>query len=172
MSGERTEQPHEGLTDQRHESGDEKSDRNWLELLQELRVLQTGVQIIGGFLLTLPFQSKFSELDSAGRTLYLSLVVIAALATALTLMPVAVHRRLFRHHRKLAVVKTADLTEKVVLGALGLLIAGGLGLVFTLVLGDIAGWVSLGIFALFLMLLLIVVPFSFQRQSRTTLQRD
>ena len=43
----------------RNESAVEKLDRNWMELIQELRVLQTGVQILGGFLLTLPFQARF-----------------------------------------------------------------------------------------------------------------
>lgn len=171
MSGEQSE-PADGLTDQRHESVDQKSDRNWLELLQELRILQTGVQIIGGFLLTLPFQSRFSELDSGGKLLYLSLVVIAALATALTLMPVAVHRRLFRHHRKLAVVRTADFTGKVVLGALGLLIAGGLSLVFYMVISPTAGWTCLSIFAAFLALILLVIPLSFRRQRPKTLEHD
>ena len=51
----------------RNESAVEKLDRNWMELLQELRVLQTGVQILAGFLLTLPFQSRFETLDESPR---------------------------------------------------------------------------------------------------------
>ena len=78
----------------RNESAVEKLDRNWMELLQELRVLQTGVQILAGFLLTLPFQSRFETLDDYQTTLYLANVALAALTTALILLPVSVHRRL------------------------------------------------------------------------------
>ena len=52
----------------RNETREEQLDRNWMELLQELRVLQTGVQILAGFLLTLPFQSRFETLDDFQRT--------------------------------------------------------------------------------------------------------
>lgn len=54
--------PQARAQDPRHESAIQKLDRNWMELLQELRVLQTGVQILAGFLLTLPFQSRFETL--------------------------------------------------------------------------------------------------------------
>ena len=47
----------------RRETADERADRNWNDLLQEFRVLQTGVQILAGFLLTLPFQAAFTDLD-------------------------------------------------------------------------------------------------------------
>ena len=56
-----------GTTKGRHETPDERADRNWNELLQELRVSQTGVQLLAGFLVTLPFQSRFAELDSFQR---------------------------------------------------------------------------------------------------------
>ncbi|MGZ4553989.1 MAG: DUF6328 family protein, partial [Mycobacteriaceae bacterium] len=56
---------------QRSETRAEKMDRNWSELLQELRVTQTGVQILSGFLLTLPFQARFTHLDRAQEALYL-----------------------------------------------------------------------------------------------------
>ena len=49
--------------DGRGESSNQRLDRNWQEMLQELRVMQTGIQILTGFLLTLPFQSRFEELD-------------------------------------------------------------------------------------------------------------
>ena len=63
----------------RNESVEERMDRNWMELIQELRVLQTGVQILGGFLLTLPFQGRFEYLDDWQRSLYLFNVMVAAL---------------------------------------------------------------------------------------------
>lgn len=59
------------LNKDRHETATERLDRNWVELLQELRVTQTGVQILAGFLLTLPFQQRFAGLDSVQTTAYL-----------------------------------------------------------------------------------------------------
>ena len=84
----------------RNETREEQLDRNWAELLQELRVLQTGVQILAGFLLTLPFQERFGRLDDFQVNLYLVNVVIATLTTAFILLPVSVHRRLFRKRLK------------------------------------------------------------------------
>jgi hypothetical protein len=75
--------------DGRRETPAERSDRNWNELLQELRVTQTGVQILTGFLLTLPFQERFEDLDDHQRTLYLILVALAVLTTGSSRRPSA-----------------------------------------------------------------------------------
>src|SRR3978361_2393633 len=85
-----------------------KLERNWSELLQEFRVVQTGTQILTGFLLTLPFQAKISSITSFQTTLYLCLVAGSALATALALAPVSIHRALFRQGAKAQIVKTAN----------------------------------------------------------------
>src|SRR5665647_819594 len=65
------EQPGDG----RRETPAERLDRNWNEILQELRVTQTGIQILTGFLLTVPFQQRFAELTDDQRRIYLTLVV-------------------------------------------------------------------------------------------------
>ncbi|MHC6220875.1 DUF6328 family protein [Arthrobacter sp. MMS24-S77] len=125
--------------DTRHESKDQRMDRNWNELLQELRVLQTGVQIIGGFLLTLPFQQRFGTLTEPEKWLFLALVVLAAITTGLMLVPVSLHRRLFQHHVKSRLVAAGDKIVKSVLACVALLIAGCAGLIFSVVLGQEAG---------------------------------
>jgi Family of unknown function (DUF6328) len=56
---------------QRGETSLERLDRNWADLLQELRVVQTGVQLLTGFLLILPFQSRFEQLTTTQQTIYL-----------------------------------------------------------------------------------------------------
>ncbi|UTT69787.1 DUF6328 family protein [Arthrobacter sp. DNA4] len=114
----------------RNETREEQLDRNWAELLQELRVLQTGVQILAGFLLTLPFQQRFEKLDDWEVGLYLTNVVIAALTTAFILLPVSVHRRLFRKRLKEMLVSSADTITKIALGGIALLSAGTAALVF------------------------------------------
>jgi hypothetical protein len=149
----------------RSESFDEKLDRNWLELLQELRVLQTGVQILGGFLLTLPFQARFETLDDYQTTLYLANVALAALTTSLILLPVSVHRRLFRQHLRAALVASADRIAKVALACIGLLSVGTSALVFDVTAGRRAG-IAAGVLLLAVLLLLLVyVPSRLRRRA-------
>src|SRR5690606_28496311 len=99
---------HADSTPLRDETPAERSDRNWVELLQELRVMQTGVQVLTGFLLTLPFQARFTELDGFQIGLYLILVVLSVLATGLLIAPVSVHRMVFGRGLKRSLVETAD----------------------------------------------------------------
>lgn len=124
---------HEPTSD-RDETDAERADRNWNELLQEFRVLQTGVQILGGFLLTLPFQSAFADLDDAQRALYLALVVLATVATTLMLAPIALHRRLFQRQQKLRLVHAGHRLAQVVMTLIGCLVTGIAIFVFDVVL--------------------------------------
>ena len=88
----------------RDETEAQRLDRNWSSLLQELRVAQTGVQLLTGFLLTLPFQQRFTLLDGTMRTVYLITVACSIGATVLLVAPVGMHRVLFRRHRLDAIV--------------------------------------------------------------------
>ena len=106
--------------DPRQESTAERDDRNLAELLQELRVSGLGVQVLFGFLLSLPFTVRFVRLSGAQRDLYLASLVLSAVATALLLGPVAYHRLLFRRGMKEPLVKYANL-----LAVLGLAAVGG-----------------------------------------------
>ena len=85
--------------DDRDETEAQRLDRNWSSLLQELRVAQTGVQLLTGFLLILPFQPRFAGLDAVMRTVYLVTVSCSIGATVLLVAPVSMHRVLFRRHR-------------------------------------------------------------------------
>ncbi|MBB6402905.1 VIT1/CCC1 family predicted Fe2+/Mn2+ transporter [Arthrobacter sp. AZCC_0090] len=133
-------------------------DRNWNELLQELRVLQTGVQIIGGFLLTLPFQQRFGTLTELEKWLYLVLVVLATMTTGLMLVPVSLHRRLFQHHVKSRLVAAGDKIVKSVLACVALLIAGCAWLIFSVVLGPEAGTAAGASILLALAALVLLYP--------------
>jgi tellurite resistance protein TehA-like permease len=149
----------------RNETREEQMDRNWAELLQERRVLQTGVQILAGFLLTLPFQSRFEELDDFQVALYLVNVVIAALTTAFILLPVSVHRRLFRKRLKETLVSSADFITKIALAGIGLLSAGTAALVFDVTAGRSAGLTAGGVLLAVLVVLLVYVPLHLNRRA-------
>jgi len=150
----------------RNETSEQKLDRNWNELLQEMRVLQTGTQLIAGFLLTLPFQQAFDGLDTFQRRLYLALVLLAGLTTGLMLAPIAVHRRLFGSHVKEWLVATGHWMMIVVLGAVGLLVAGIVMLIFDVVVGRAAGWLTGGLALALVVGLLVVLPLVVERLAR------
>ncbi|MCX4632501.1 DUF6328 family protein [Streptomyces sp. NBC_01443] len=76
----------------RDETAEERADRQWQELIQEIRVAQTGVQILFGFLLTVVFTPTFHGLAQTDKTIYIVTVVLGALATGALIGPVAFHR--------------------------------------------------------------------------------
>jgi len=121
------------------EATQDRLNRNWNEILQELRVTQTGTQILSGFLLTLAFQQRFTDLDQFQVNVYLILVVLAALTTALALAPVSLHRALFRKGAKERIVRTADRILKLTLAGVALVLSGTLLLIFDVVVGRAAG---------------------------------
>ena len=107
--------------------------RNWQELLQELRVTQTGTQILTGFLLTLPFTSRFAELGTRQEIIYLATMVGSVVTTGLIVAPVAFHRLLFRQRQRPWLVAAADTTAKIGLLLLAMTTSGVVLLVFDIV---------------------------------------
>jgi len=111
----------------------ERDDRNLIELLQELRVAGLGVQVLFGFLLSIPFTARFARLSHAQHGLYVATLLLAALATALLLAPVAYHRLVFRRHRKEQLVKDANVLAILGLAAVGLAVSAAVLLVVSFV---------------------------------------
>ena len=111
----------------------ERNDRNLAELLQELRVAGLGVQMIFGFLLAIPFASRFSALGAAQRTLYVVTLVLAAVATALLVGPVAYHRLVFRRNLKRHLIGAANVMAILGLASVGLTVSAAVVLVLSYV---------------------------------------
>ena len=128
----------------RDETEAQRLDRNWSGLLQELRVAQTGVQLLTGFLLTLPFQQRFTQLDDVMRTVYLVTVACSIGATVLLVAPVSMHRLLFRRHRLKTVVSAAHSYAMVGMVLLGVALAGVAVVIFDTVAGRTEAWVAGG----------------------------
>ncbi|EAP98950.1 hypothetical protein JNB_02240 [Janibacter sp. HTCC2649] len=123
------------LDHDRRETPTERLDRNWDELLQELRVTQTGVQLLAGFLLTLPFQRRFASITESQRTAYLVALASAIVATTLLVAPVSAHRLMFRRHAKHQLVGFADRAARVGLVTLSISIVSATYLIFDVVVG-------------------------------------
>jgi hypothetical protein len=119
--------------DGRHETEPERDDRNLIELLQEARVVQTGVQILFGFLLSAAFEPKFAKLSSFQKADYFGTLVCAATTLVMLTAPTAWHRILFREGDKEHLVTVANRFMLVGLTTMGLTSIG-----VVMLLSDIA----------------------------------
>jgi hypothetical protein len=128
----------ERAAQERHETPDEVLDRNTGELLQELRVTITGVQVLFGFLLTLPFSSRFGDLDGFATTLYVITLMATALSAVLLIAPVSYHRVVFRHRAREALVRDGNRLLVAGLALLLLAVVSAVLLVLHVVLGTAA----------------------------------
>jgi hypothetical protein len=113
--------------------------RNWTELVQELRATQIGVQVLIGFLLALPFTDTFRTLDRVEKAAYLVTLSIAVAASAAVLAPIAYHRILFRRGLRPWLVETANTIARAGLVLAALSMCGVVFLAFDLAAGTAAG---------------------------------
>jgi Family of unknown function (DUF6328) len=123
----------------RDETEEQRDDRNLAELLQELRVAGLGVQVLFGFLLSLPFTNRFATISRGERDLYLACLALSAVATALLLGPVAYHRLVFRRGQKEGLVRAANVMAIAGLCTVGLAVSASILLVTSYVAGGLAG---------------------------------
>ncbi|WP_200301096.1 DUF6328 family protein [Streptomyces adelaidensis] len=126
----------------RNETPLERADRNFAELLQELRVTQTGVQILFAFLLTLAFTPRFPDLDSFQRATYVTTLLLAVLAAALFTAPAALHRSLFQQNAKPTIVQVSSRLATAGLVVLMPAFTGSVLLVVDVTLGRTAGIIA------------------------------
>src|SRR5256884_1233489 len=108
----------------RQETETERLDRNLNELLQELRVALPGVQVLFAFLLTIPFNQRFSQLTHAQERIYLATLLSTTIAAVLLIAPTAYHRITFRKQQKAHLVRIANRAAIVGLGFLALAMTG------------------------------------------------
>lgn len=152
-------EPHgDAKRDGRDETPDERADRNWDELMQELRVMQTGTQVLTGFLLAVAFQPRFTELDELQRTVYIVLVGLGALATILALAPVGMHRSLFGRRRKPQLVRFASRMVQADLVVIGLLSVGVTTLIVDFVVNRATATVVLIVATVIVLVLWVLSP--------------
>ncbi|MFJ6378411.1 DUF6328 family protein [Kitasatospora sp. NPDC092039] len=127
----------------RRETPDERADRRWTDLLQEVRVAQTGSQVLFGFLLSVVFMPRFTQLGDFDRGLYVTTVVLGALATGALAAPVAYHRIFAGHRLKPELVDAAARLVAVGLLLLALTIGSALLLLLRTATGSAAsGWIT------------------------------
>jgi hypothetical protein len=148
--------------DPRDESQAERDDRNLAELLQELRVAGLGVQVLFGFLLSLPFTTVFKQLSGGERDLYLACLILAAVATALLLGPVAYHRVVFRQGQKEKLVRAANTLAILGLITVGLAVSASV----LLVAGFVAGYGTGSVIAVLVLVMFGLLWFAYPLARR------
>jgi hypothetical protein len=149
--------------DTRDESETQRADRNLGELLQELRVAGLGVQVLFGFLLSLPFTARFTRLSPGQRDLYLASLALAALATALLVGPVAYHRLVFRRGQKEQLVRAAAVMAIAGLAAVGLAVSAAVLLVTSYVASGLTATLITALVTSVFGLLWFVLPLARRR---------
>jgi Family of unknown function (DUF6328) len=134
----------------------QSADRHFNELLQELRVAQTGVQILFGFLLGLAFTARFTDLSRVQQGVYLVTLVLSAASAALLIAPVSHHRIVFRQRLKSQLVTTGHRFAVAGLVLLMLALAGGVQLAASFVLGAWASLLAAALTGLFITLWFVI----------------
>jgi hypothetical protein len=150
----------EASPDARRESVAQRDDRNLVELVQELRVAGLGVQVLFGFLLSLPFTMRFTKLSGAQRDLYVTSLVLAAVATILLIGPVAYHRLVFRRGMKERLVRFANMVAILGLAAVGAAVLTAMLLVTDFVAGALPAALITAVLGCALVGLWFAVPLS------------
>jgi O-antigen/teichoic acid export membrane protein len=147
------------------ETKDQRDDRNLTDLLQELRVAGLGVQVLFGFLLGLPFSTRFDRLDGWQRWLYLAILVVAAVSIVLLVAPVAYHRLVFRRHQREHLLRAANVLSICGLGTVSLAVSGAVLLVASYVEPGPATVLAVVVTAGFFGALWFLLPFARREQA-------
>jgi amino acid permease len=134
--------------------------RNFADLLQELRVAQTGVQILFAFLLTLPFSNGFTRTSGFQKDVYIVALLSAAAATAMIISPVAFHRALFRQGRKPELVRFAHRMASGGLAFMLISMVSAVLLVTDFVLHRSTALILSGVTAVWFLVFWMILPFA------------
>jgi hypothetical protein len=145
-------------TDGRHETPLERRDRQFGELLQELRVVQTGVQVLFAFLLGVPFAVGFEKLDGEQRLLYFAALVLAGLSVILLLAPTAWHRLLFTLGDKPHLIAVSQRLAVAGLACVGLAVIAVLALISSVLYPGVVAVVTTAFFLVACLVLWLVLP--------------
>lgn len=149
--------------DERGEGPLHRADRNMLELLQELRVAQTGVQILFAFLLSLSFTDRFGRIDEVQRWTYVVTLLLSVLTAGLLVGPAAAHRITFGHGVKAATVELGQRLFVAGLGTLALTLSGAVLLVLDVAVGRWFAVPAAGVVGLVLVGLWFLLPLPLRR---------
>jgi hypothetical protein len=149
------------------EDHQERTSRELIELLQELRIVIPGVQVLFAFLLTVPFSQGFSKLDSLQQGVFFATLLCTAVATALLIAPSAHHRLLFRQGVREQRLKMGNVLAIIGLAFIVPAMVGVIFVITDLIFGLTAALVVTAATALFFLLLWFVLPLPYRGSNET-----
>jgi Family of unknown function (DUF6328) len=149
----------------RDESTEEALDRNTIELLNELRVAGTGIQVLFAFLLIVPFNTGWKRLSSFDRTVYYVTLVCIALSATVLLAPSIHHRLLFRHREKRYLIVIGNRFAIIAMAFLGVGLTGIMVLISDVVINGVAAALAGGLTAAVVTLLWFAIPLNRRREE-------
>ncbi len=148
-----------GKQEETGEDPQERTARELIELLQELRIVIPGVQVLFAFLLTVPFSQGFTKLDSLQQGVFFATLLCTATATALLIAPSSHHRLLFRQGVREQRVQVGNILAILGLVFLVPAMVGVLFVITDLIFGMVAAIVTTALVALGFVLLWFVLPY-------------
>ncbi|GAA2279683.1 MULTISPECIES: DUF6328 family protein [Kitasatospora] len=154
-----------------NEESEARADRKWTEMLQEVRVAQTGAQILFGFLISVVFTPRFTRISPVDRTLYDVTVVLGAVATGTLIAPVAFHRFLAGHRMMPELVRAG--AKMIVLGLvlLGITVGAALVLLLHVATGSAIAWAVAGAVMFWFAICWLILPWIALRVGRRRTSR-
>jgi hypothetical protein len=141
------------------ESADDRHNRQLVELLNELRVVLPGVQMLFGFLLAVPFTQRFGTVSDLQSNVYYVTFLAATLASVFLIAPASFHRIVWRHGRKRQLLRTSNKLAIIGTAFLAVAIAGSVGLVTSLLFGNTWAAVAAAFVAGLIAVIWFVLPF-------------
>ena len=140
-------------------------DRELNELLQELRVAQNGILLLVGFLLVIPFSTRFNRVSNFERDVYFLTLLSAGLGALLIIAPVAHHRIVFRKHEKAALVRRGNQFASAALLLLSMTLLGAFALVTNFLFGTALTICTSAVYVLAVSTLWLALPLQTRRNS-------
>lgn len=147
------------------EDAGERLDRQWLELLQELRLAQTGTQILFAFLLSIAFTEAFQRADTFTHDVYAGTLVASALAAGLFLAPVSFHRIVFERKVRDKMIPIAGKMTTAGMAFLVLAMSGGVLLALDVVLNRTTAVIIVAVVLTWFIVFWYVLPTYVRRTS-------
>jgi hypothetical protein len=152
----------------KEEDAGERLDRQWNELLQELRLAQTGTQILFAFMLSIAFTNRFQDAGRFAHDVFAGTLIASALAVGLLLAPVSFHRILFQRRMRDRMIPIAGRMAAGGLAFLIVAISGGVLLALNVVLPRTAAIVIVVLVLAWFVAFWYLLPLWVRRASRAT----
>lgn len=155
----------------RHETGEQRADRRWGDTLQEVRVAQTGAQILFAFLIGVAFTPRFTTLGHFDKGLYVTTVILGALATGTLIAPVAFQRLLAGHLLKPELVSAAGRLISCGIVLLALTVGGALLLLLRVATNPTLAWILTTAVMIWFAAAWLIIPTLLLRHDERSQQR-